>query len=50
MNLTPEKQIASKKYASKFKGVGGKNYKVPLITARHRNVFIKFIEEPNCTV
>jgi hypothetical protein len=46
LSLDVEKQIDSKKYASKFKGAGGKIYKVPLITARHSHVFIKFIEEP----
>jgi hypothetical protein len=50
LSLEVEKQIDSKKYASKFKGAGGKIYKVPLITARHSDVFIKFIEEPNWTV
>jgi hypothetical protein len=50
LSLEVEKQIDSKKYASKFNGAGGKIYKVPLITARHSDVFIKFIEEPNWTI
>jgi hypothetical protein len=50
LSLEVEKQIDSTKYTSKFKQGYGKIYKVPLIIARHSDVFIKFVEEPNRTV
>jgi hypothetical protein len=50
LTLEVEKQIDSKKYAVKFKGTGGKIYKVPLITASRSDVFVKFVEEPNWIV
>jgi hypothetical protein len=50
LSLEVEKQIDSTKYASKFQQGYGKIYKVLLIIARHSDVFIKFVEEPNWTV
>jgi hypothetical protein len=49
LSVTILNQIDFKKYTSKFKGGSGKIYKIPVITARHSDVFVMFVEETNKT-
>jgi hypothetical protein len=43
-------QIDMEKYTAKFKGAGGKIYKVAVVTARLCEVLVKFAEKENLSV